>query len=75
MKGRLPKREDFPEGTEFVIKEFDVPLVHIPQVIVIQRGVVPQIIHRAQVAVYIRLLWRQPDPLSDLLRLRSWVIA
>ena len=26
-----PKRGDFPEGTEFVIKEFDVPLVCIPQ--------------------------------------------
>ena len=24
---RLPKRSDFPEGTEFYIKEFDVPLV------------------------------------------------
>ena len=27
---RLPKSSDFPEGTEFVIKEFDVPLVWIP---------------------------------------------
>lgn len=24
------KLEDFPEGTEFYIKEFDVPLAHIP---------------------------------------------
>jgi hypothetical protein len=27
---RLPKSSDFPPGTEFVIKEFDVPLVQIP---------------------------------------------
>lgn len=27
---RLPKSSDFPSGTEFVIKEFDVPLVKIP---------------------------------------------
>jgi hypothetical protein len=27
---RLPKRSNFPDGTEFVIKEFDVPLVLIP---------------------------------------------
>lgn len=26
----LPSLNDFPPGTEFVIKEFDVPLVHIP---------------------------------------------
>lgn len=26
----LPKRSDFPSGAEFVIKEFDVPLVWIP---------------------------------------------
>lgn len=26
----LPKISDFPAGTEFVIKEFDVPLVWIP---------------------------------------------
>lgn len=26
----LPKRSDFPAGAEFVIKEFDVPLVWIP---------------------------------------------
>lgn len=26
----LPKRSDFPAGTEFVIKEFDVPLVCVP---------------------------------------------
>ena len=25
-----PKLSDFPEGTEFTIKEFDVPLVFIP---------------------------------------------
>ncbi|MBW1694048.1 MAG: hypothetical protein JRJ41_07805 [Deltaproteobacteria bacterium] len=30
MKDRLPKLSDFPEGTEFIIKEFDVPLVNIP---------------------------------------------
>lgn len=24
------KIEDFPEGTEFYIKEFDIPLAHIP---------------------------------------------
>lgn len=29
-KSRLPKISDFPPGTEFVIKEFDVPLVWIP---------------------------------------------
>ena len=29
-KSRLPKRSDFPPGAEFVIKEFDVPLVEIP---------------------------------------------
>lgn len=27
---RLPKSSDFPPGTEFVIKEFDVPLVRLP---------------------------------------------
>ena len=26
----LPTASDFPSGTEFVIKEFDVPLVHVP---------------------------------------------
>ena len=26
----LPKMSDFPEGTEFYIKEFDVPLACIP---------------------------------------------
>jgi hypothetical protein len=26
----LPKQTDFPPGTEFVIKEFDVPLVRSP---------------------------------------------
>lgn len=30
MTASLPKSSDFPPGTEFVIKEFDVPLVHIP---------------------------------------------
>ena len=29
-KSQLPKRSDFPPGAEFVIKEFDVPLVWIP---------------------------------------------
>jgi len=29
-KIQLPKRSDFPSGAEFVIKEFDVPLVWIP---------------------------------------------
>lgn len=29
-KSRLPKSSDFPVGTEFVIKEFDVPLVRVP---------------------------------------------
>ena len=29
-KSQLPKRFDFPHGTEFVIKEFDVPLVQLP---------------------------------------------
>jgi len=27
---RLPKASDFPPGTEFVIKEFDVPLAFVP---------------------------------------------
>lgn len=27
---RLPRMSDFPPGTAFVIKEFDVPLVQIP---------------------------------------------
>ena len=27
---QLPKPSDFPPGTEFLIKEFDVPLVRIP---------------------------------------------
>jgi hypothetical protein len=26
----LPRASDFPRGTEFVIKEFDVPLVWVP---------------------------------------------
>ena len=26
----LPRESDFPPGTEFVIKEFDVPLVNVP---------------------------------------------
>ena len=29
-KSQLPKESDFPPGTEFVIKQFDVPLVRIP---------------------------------------------
>lgn len=29
-KSRLPKRSDFPSDAEFVIKEFDVPLVRVP---------------------------------------------
>jgi len=29
-KSQLPKRSDFPSGTKFVIKEFDVPLVQVP---------------------------------------------
>ena len=28
-KRRLPKRSDFPSEAEFVIKEFDVPLVRV----------------------------------------------
>lgn len=27
---RLPKSSDFPAGTEFIIKEFDVPLAMMP---------------------------------------------
>lgn len=27
---RIPKSSDFPAGTKFVIKEFDVPLVQLP---------------------------------------------
>ena len=30
MAKNLPKKTDFPEGTEFYIKEFDVPLVRMP---------------------------------------------
>jgi hypothetical protein len=29
-KPRLPKESYFPEGTEFLIKEFDVPIARIP---------------------------------------------
>jgi hypothetical protein len=29
-KSQLPKRSDFPPEAEFVIKEFDVPLVQVP---------------------------------------------
>jgi hypothetical protein len=29
-KSPLPEPSDFPAGTEFVIKEFDVPLVRVP---------------------------------------------
>jgi hypothetical protein len=29
-KSRLPKISDFPAGTEFVVKEFDVPLARVP---------------------------------------------
>ena len=29
-ESQLPKRSDFPPRAEFVIKEFDVPLVQIP---------------------------------------------
>ena len=29
-KSKLPKRSELPPGAEFVIKEFDVPLVWIP---------------------------------------------
>ena len=25
-----PKESDFPKGTEFIIKEFDIPLAHVP---------------------------------------------
>jgi hypothetical protein len=28
---KLPEFSDFPAGTEFVIKELDVPLVHVPK--------------------------------------------
>ncbi len=31
MARRIPDETDFPPGTEFVIKEFDVPLACIPQ--------------------------------------------
>ncbi len=30
FKKKLPKKSDFPEGTEFYIKEFNVPLVLTP---------------------------------------------
>ncbi len=30
MTPRIPREADFPDGTRFVIKEFDVPLVQIP---------------------------------------------
>ena len=30
FKKKLPEISVFPEGTEFYIKEFDVPLVHTP---------------------------------------------
>lgn len=30
FKSNLPQITDFPEGTVFYIKEFDVPLVHDP---------------------------------------------
>lgn len=29
-KSQLPKRSDFPPEAEFVVKEFDVPLVQVP---------------------------------------------
>lgn len=29
-KAALPKASDFPAGTTFVIKEFDVPLAYVP---------------------------------------------
>ena len=29
-QSRLPKSSDFPAGTEFVVKEFDVPLARVP---------------------------------------------
>ena len=29
-ESQLPKESDFPPGSEFVIKEFDVPLVQVP---------------------------------------------
>lgn len=29
-RSKLPKRSDFPREAEFVIKEFDVPLVRLP---------------------------------------------
>ena len=29
-EAQLPKCSDFPPGTEFVIKEFDVPLARVP---------------------------------------------
>ena len=29
-KSRLPKSSDFPAWTEFVVKEFDVPLARVP---------------------------------------------
>ena len=27
---RIPQQSEFPPGTEFVVKEFDVPLAHLP---------------------------------------------
>jgi hypothetical protein len=29
-KPAIPRASDFPEGTTFIIKEFDVPLAYIP---------------------------------------------
>jgi len=28
---KLPKESNFPKGTTFIIKEWDVPLIYIPQ--------------------------------------------
>ena len=30
LKPRVPKLSEFPAGTEFIVKEFDVPLARIP---------------------------------------------
>ncbi len=31
MKPRIPSKSEFPPGTQFVVKDFDVPLARIPR--------------------------------------------
>jgi len=59
-KSQLPKRYDFPSGTKFVIKEFDVPLVQVP-------GLSLLTMTEALARYALLQLFRFPAPFGDLM--------